>query len=141
MPCDVDDSQGAENSQSLTAGANAQSLAEAADLGITITRCKCHANLQSALVKQHRNCNETHTLHKSKVSLLLTQDSQVTMDSTRSSFASMCGFRKIFLQRSPAFVVDAAPSAGHIQMSPVQGEALKTSFTFSTNGWSDEDFV
>jgi len=33
--------EGAENSQSLTAGTNAQSLAEAAELGITITRCRC----------------------------------------------------------------------------------------------------
>lgn len=39
------------------------------------------------------------------------------------------------------FVVDAVPSPGQIEIAPVQGKALKTSFAFSTNGWSDEEGV
>ena len=43
--------------------------------------------------------------------------------------------------RSMPFAVDAVPSPGQIEIAPVQGKALKTSFTFSTNGWSDEEGV
>lgn len=43
------------------------------------------------------------------------------------------------LHRSLPFLVDAAPSPGQVQILPLQGEALKTSFSFETNGWSDED--
>jgi len=45
----------------------------------------------------------------------------------------------ISITKSMPFTVDAVPSPGQIEIAPVQGKALKTSFTFSTNGWSDED--
>lgn len=45
----------------------------------------------------------------------------------------------ISVSRSLPFLVDAAPSPGQVQILPLQGEALKTSFSFETNGWSDED--
>ena len=45
----------------------------------------------------------------------------------------------VSVSKSLPFVVDAAPSSGHVQLLPVNGGALKTRFTFSTNGWSDED--
>lgn len=45
----------------------------------------------------------------------------------------------ISVSRSLPFLVDAAPSPGQVQILPLQGEALKTSFSFGTNGWSDED--
>lgn len=45
----------------------------------------------------------------------------------------------VSVSRSLPFLVDAAPSPGRVQILPLQGEALKTSFPFGTNGWSDED--
>ena len=41
-------------------------------------------------------------------------------------------------RRSVPFIVDAAPSPGSVEIRPLQGQALKTSFSFSTDGWLDE---
>ncbi|CAJ1349272.1 unnamed protein product [Effrenium voratum] len=45
----------------------------------------------------------------------------------------------ISVSKSAPFVADAAPSAGVAVATPEVGEALKTQFVLSTNGWSDED--
>ncbi|CAK9105808.1 unnamed protein product [Durusdinium trenchii] len=43
------------------------------------------------------------------------------------------------ISMSLPFVVDAAPTPGVVVAIPQEGEALKTQFTFSTSGWTDED--
>lgn len=47
--------------------------------------------------------------------------------------------RSCFSLRSLPFVVDAAPTPGVVVAIPQEGEALKTQFTFSTSGWTDEE--
>ena len=43
------------------------------------------------------------------------------------------------MRRSLPFIVDAVPSPGSVEILPLQGQALKTSFSFSTHGWVDEE--
>jgi hypothetical protein len=40
---------------------------------------------------------------------------------------------------TPAFKADGVPHSGMVQVNPVQGSALTSSFSFATSGWVDED--